>query len=374
MIMKKNKKPVDATVGMAVMDAFPVLFFAVSMVLIGLIFYSVIFDIGAVLCILAGAGKVVWKFGLAVSGKNRVILNKQFRYLMIGGFVLIIISLIVRRPSVTVIWKNVSSFPCNILIIIGIAGMVVMGILGARLDHSRRKANWIEQSVNLVAQICIVLAIVIIWYGSDYYNADLGQDFTGSDSVQVTEIKNGLYFDGEGTDTALIFYPGAKVEYTAYEPLMEELAEEGVDCFLVEMPYNLAIFGVNRADAIISEYSYDSWYISGHSLGGAMAASYAAKNQDKMDGVILLGAYATKSLGDLPVLAVYGSEDGVLNREKLEEGRAYSDNYTEVCIDGGNHARFGCYGEQTGDGTATISREEQRQETIESIMDLINRE
>ncbi len=372
--MKKNKKPVDATVGMAVMDAFPVLFFAVSMIFIGLIFHSVIFDVGAVLCILAGAGKVVWKFGLAVSGKNRAILNKQFRYLMIGGFAVIIISLIVRKPSASVIWKNVSSFPCNILIIIGIAGMIVMGILGARLDHSRRKANWIEQSVNLVAQICIVLAVVIIWYGSDYYHADFEQDFTGSDSVQITEIKNGLYFDGEGTDTALIFYPGAKVEYTAYVPLMEELAEEGVDCFLVEMPYNLAVFGVNRADAIISEYQYDSWYISGHSLGGAMAASYAAKNQDKLDGVILLGAYATKSLGNLPVLAVYGSEDGVLNREKLEEGRAYSDNYAEVCIDGGNHAWFGCYGEQAGDGTAAISREEQRQETIESIMDLINRE
>ncbi len=70
--MRKNKKPVDATVGMAVMDAFPVLFFAVSMILIGLIFHSVIFDMGAVLCILAGAGKVVWKFGLAVSDKNRV--------------------------------------------------------------------------------------------------------------------------------------------------------------------------------------------------------------------------------------------------------------------------------------------------------------
>ncbi|MCD8075289.1 MAG: hypothetical protein LUF27_09725 [Lachnospiraceae bacterium] len=80
----------------------------------------------------------------------------------------------------------------------------------------------------------------------------------------------------------------------------------------------MAIFGINRADDVMKEYDYEHWYISGHSLGGAMAASYAAENTDKLDGVILPAAYATKDLGDLAVLSIYGSNDGVLSVEKVE--------------------------------------------------------
>ncbi|MCD8078030.1 MAG: alpha/beta hydrolase [Lachnospiraceae bacterium] len=153
---------------------------------------------------------------------------------------------------------------------------------------------------------------------------------------------------------------------------MMELAENGMDCFLLEMPYNLAIFGMNRADDILSAYSYESWYISGHSLGGAMAASYTAGHTEDLNGVVLLAAYATKSLDDLPVLAIYGNEDGVLSIEKLETGRQYAEDYTEICIDGGNHAGFGCYGVQSGDGVASITQEEQWTQTVETILDWMN--
>ncbi len=369
---KKDKENVlEPTVRMAVFDALPVVCFAASMVFVCLFYPSVFFILGAVLCVLAGLGKVLWKLIRAVSGKDRTVLDKQFPYMMLAGAILIVISLLVRRPSWAVIWKNLASFPCNILFLIALAGFVAMGILAVRLDKTLRRANRIEQTVNLVAQICLLFGIIIVWYGSSYYRADAGVEayLTSTDTVSVTEIKNGLFFDGSGTDTALVFYPGAKVEYTAYAPVMMELAEDGVDCFLLEMPYNLAVFGINRADQVLSAYSYDYWYVSGHSLGGAMVSSYAAKHTDELDGCILLAAYATKSLGDLPVLVIYGSEDGVLNFEAVEEGRAYSSDYTEVCIEGGNHAGFGFYGPQAGDGEATISREEQWSDTVDTIDD-----
>lgn len=99
-----------------------------------------------------------------------------------------------------------------------------------------------------------------------------------------------------------------------------------------------------------------------------MAASYAVNHTDRLDGLILLAAYATSSLGDLPALAIYGSEDGVLSMEKLEDGQQYVKNYTEICIDGGNHAGFGSYGAQSGDGEADITQEEQWEQTVEEIM------
>jgi poly(3-hydroxybutyrate) depolymerase len=117
-------------------------------------------------------------------------------------------------------------------------------------------------------------------------------------------------------------------------------------------------------------YSYTNWYIGGHSLGGAMAANYAANHEKLLSGVVLLAAYSTKKLSDsLAVISVYGSEDHVLNMKKLKEGDAYlPDTAVKYVIDGGNHAQFGNYGEQDGDGKALISAEDQQRQTAELIV------
>ena len=136
----------------------------------------------------------------------------------------------------------------------------------------------------------------------------------------------------------------------------------------------MAFLGKNKAEDIINSYAYESWYMSGHSLGGAMAADYAAEHLEMLDGLVLLAAYPTKELkaDDFSALCLYGSEDGVLNMEKVEKGREYMPSaYVEVCINGGNHAQFGNYGNQKGDKTAAISRIEQQEQTIKEICKMI---
>ena len=172
----------------------------------------------------------------------------------------------------------------------------------------------------------------------------------------------------------MIFYPGAKVQAESYLPILYRLSEHGVDTFLVEMPGNLAILGKDKAEQILAEYEYENWYMSGHSLGGAMAASYSAEHIEELAGIVLFAAYTTESLKaeDFTVLSIYGSEDAVLNMENIEDGRALvPENYIEICIEGGNHAYFGNYGEQDGDGVATITREEQQKQTVAAIIDMI---
>lgn len=72
---------------------------------------------------------------------------------------------------------------------------------------------------------------------------------------------------------------------------------------------------------------------------------------------------------NLTVLSIYGSEDGVLNIGKVAEGKAIvCGEYRELVIEGGNHAQFGSYGEQAGDGKAKISAAEQWQRTAEFIL------
>ena len=238
------------------------------------------------------------------------------------------------------------------------------------------KKIWNNKKIVLPLLAGVILLITALWYVNDYYHTDenVQEYLQKKDSVSVTEMSDGLYLDGPGDNAAMIFYPGAKVEYTAYLPLLSDLAEQGIDCFLIKMPCNLAFFGQNKAKKIMDSYEYDHWYLSGHSLGGAMAASYASGHLESLNGLVLLAAYPTKSLksDSFSVLSLYGSEDGVLNMEKMEEGKAYMPvDYAEVCIEGGNHAQFGNYGEQKGDHAADISREEQQAQTVEAILKMM---
>ncbi len=237
------------------------------------------------------------------------------------------------------------------------------------------KKIWKKKKLIFPIVLGIIIVIVMFIYVNDYYHSDehVQEYLNGSEEVSVLEIEDGLYLDGSGEDSALIFYPGAKVEYTAYLSLLYQLADEGIDCFLVKMPCNLAFLGQNKAEEIIDSYDYEHWYLSGHSLGGAMAASYACEHLEGLDGLALLASYPTKSLESdtFAVVSVYGSEDGVLNMDKVKEGRGLMpSDYTEVCIEGGNHALFGDYGKQDGDHDAVISKEEQQEQTVSAILQM----
>lgn len=237
-----------------------------------------------------------------------------------------------------------------------------------------------KRRVGLIVAI-LVIAIVLGCgiYVSDYYRAlpealaVLGQD---KDGVTVTETKNEqVVFAPENPQAGLIFYPGGKVQYEAYAPLVQKLAESGILCVLVHMPANLAVLDMNAADGIREQFpEVEEWYIGGHSLGGSMAASYISDHVTEYEGLVLLAAYSTENLGDsgLKVVSVYGSEDGVMNMEKYAENREnLPDDFSETVIAGGNHAYFGAYGLQEGDGTASITSEEQIEAAAEAILGLI---
>ena len=222
-----------------------------------------------------------------------------------------------------------------------------------------RKKRWI---IPIVILFLIVLSFLL--YTANYYRAaEEGRRALKSDGVTVEKTGFGWRFDGPADDAALIFYPGAKVDEAAYAPLLHRLAESGVDVCLVKMPLHFAIFGADKADRVMERFGYQNWYIGGHSLGGVMAARYAAKHD--LQGVILLASYPIETL-DEPMLLVYGSVDGVLNRERVENAAQYGSVET-VVIEGGNHAGFGNYGKQRGDNPALISAEEQQERTLAAI-------
>lgn len=196
----------------------------------------------------------------------------------------------------------------------------------------------------------------------------------GNAEVSVREIDGGYFFDGPGDSAAIVFYPGAKVECRAYAPLILKLAESGFDCFLADVPFNFAIFGANTADRFIKEYNYDSWIMAGHSMGGIVATNYAQAHSDIVDGIILLASYPTENVNNsIKLCSIYGNNDGCLDIDEYNNNKTKwpADSY-EYIIDGGNHAQFGDYGFQKGDGMASVSDDDQQRITMEIIAEYFN--
>lgn len=242
------------------------------------------------------------------------------------------------------------------------------------MKNKRRILIW---TISVTLAIAIMIGVCSI-YVSDYYRADNTAitSFTASHSVSPNENPDGIItFEPIDPIAGFIFYPGGKVEYTAYVPLMSALAEKGVLCILIPMPFNLAVLDMNAAKGMTEQYpGIDNWYIGGHSLGGAMAASFVADNSDDFEGLILLGSYSTTQIA-LPVLSIYGSEDKVMNREKYDKYKSnINSSLTETVIEGGCHAYFGMYGAQDGDGMPSISNEEQINITVTEIIKFIGKE
>ena len=230
----------------------------------------------------------------------------------------------------------------------------------------------------VVAAVLLVLIVGIAIYLGIYYRADdtALAALASDDVVRVNQKEQYVSFEPEEPEVGLIFYPGGKVEHTAYAPLMRALAERGVLCVVVEMPFRLAVFDVNKADCVRGDFpQIRCWYMAGHSLGGSMAANYVANHSDSFQGLILLAAYSTTDLSGsgLDVLSVFGDQDEVMNRKKYEKYRGnLPADMDERIISGGNHAQFGSYGPQSGDGEARITAQEQVQITADLIVEFMN--
>lgn len=183
-------------------------------------------------------------------------------------------------------------------------------------------------------------------------------------------------FEPEGVPTAgFIFYPGGLVDPAAYAPLMQRLSDGGVLAIIVPMPLDLAVFGIGSADKVVESYpNIDTWIIGGHSLGGAMACEHVKDGAGEIDGLALLASYPADStdLSELPIAAVsiFGSEDGVAGDVFEQSLQRLPDGTSLEVILGGNHAQFGNYGPQEGDGVASLSRDEQQRLTANAIVEL----
>ena len=186
--------------------------------------------------------------------------------------------------------------------------------------------------------------------------------------VRFEQVNQWLVFSPTDAQSrlGLILYPGGRVDYRAYAPHASAIANQGFTVIIVPMPLNLAFFGINRADDVISAFpEINQWAIGGHSLGGAMTAEFIKNDPNKVDALVLWASYPGEnnnlSGSNLPILTVSAENDGLATPEDIAAStNRLPAETTFVEISGGNHAGFGWYGAQNGDGEALLSKTEQQ--------------
>jgi dienelactone hydrolase len=244
--------------------------------------------------------------------------------------------------------------------------------------NTRTVRRWWRWIVGGLLLIMIVAAGAFVAWAYSVNSMPEAQDALVSTDALTVNTEDWISFVPDSPpQTGFIFYPGGRVPAEAYAPLARRIAQEG---YLVVIPYaplRLAIINPGVADGIIERFSgVENWVVGGHSLGGATAAIYASGQADSLAGLIFLASFppddALADREELDVLSIYASEDGLALQEEVENSAQDLPPGTEfVLIEGGNHAQFGYYGEQGGDGEASISREDQITQTVEAITEFL---
>ncbi|WP_264777304.1 alpha/beta hydrolase [Deinococcus aetherius] len=211
----------------------------------------------------------------------------------------------------------------------------------------------------------------------------VGQDaaYPGARAMARLEREPQPFIDiapvGTEADTLLILYPGGLVRPQAYEWIGRALAGRGVRTVIPVFPLDLAVLSVNRADALIGRFGAGKRvFLAGHSLGGAMAAGYAARHGDQLSGLILMGAYPPNnvSLRDsrLRVLSLLAERDGVASPGEVRGGLERLPPGTQLTVlPGAVHAFFGRYGPQRGDGLPTVERATTEAQIVQAVGDFL---
>lgn len=221
----------------------------------------------------------------------------------------------------------------------------------------------------IVVIILVILSIILgygIWYVNDYYKVE------NNSEVQVAtknaKINNDYieFNHNSNSKIGIIFYPGGKVYPLAYNVMLNNLSHKNYHVFGLKVLFNLAILDENKANSVINNHkNIKKWVLIGHSLGGVTAQNFANKHKNIVNAVIHLGSYPLDSKNNVTNLAIYGSLDKVVNKTKLKNAEQIFE------INGANHAQYGNYGKQKGDGQATISSQMQQEITINKIIEFM---
>lgn len=277
---------------------------------------------------------------------------------------------------------GVASIVGAVLVVFGVRDLAGHGQVRPRPARRRR---WVVVGGRaLAATLCLTIVGSIVYLRPFGATDDALRSVKGTDAVSVTTTPTRITLTpraAAGTSrptiqSGLIFQPGARVDPRAYVRLLSPISAAGVLVVIVKQPMGIGFTATGAPSGIIEDHpDVAHWSVGGHSLGGVAASSYVEDHPDQVDGLLLWASYPLGSLAGLDhvaVTSIYGTEDGLATPEDIKDSRAdLPPDTTYVDVTGGVHAFFGDYGEQPGDGTPTVSREQAQTEIVEASVALV---
>lgn len=223
--------------------------------------------------------------------------------------------------------------------------------------------------------LCLVFLVLLAACSYVAVPQDLPEGVTVTDWTEYLLVES----NAGQPEQSVMFYPGALVEPSAYVPVLAPLAAKGYRVCVVRFPADLAVLDAGKGIRLARQLG-GSWVIGGHSLGGVMAANAVRTEPALFRGLFFLASWPASgdSLADWPgrVLSLSASNDGLSTPAEIQANKVLQP--PEAAVDtpqavwpagsgwtvyhqiaGGNHAQFGSYGAQDGDGVATITAREQ---------------
>jgi len=230
--------------------------------------------------------------------------------------------------------------------------------------------------LGIVAVLALATVGFLVWAHIEMLGErDVALEVWENDAVSVTSTDGTIVLSPEVPNgSGLVFIPGAKVDPYAYMYKLSGIVESGTTVVITKPTLNLAFFDTRSFDELVAGVDgVDNWLIGGHSLGGVKACMLA-ETDERITGLALFGSYCANDLSDsgLAVVSIAASEDGLSTQTKIKDAAHELPADTEFAvIDGANHASFGDYGRQPGDGTATASDEDVRDEITGLVAALV---
>jgi pimeloyl-ACP methyl ester carboxylesterase len=240
--------------------------------------------------------------------------------------------------------------------------------------------TWFKRmSIGLILLLVLMTLGLWIWSESSSYPAgELARaSLESSEAVSVSSKEWIVFEPNSPRGPGVIFYPGGLVDPAAYAPILRNLADAGYLAVITPMPFNLAIFNTDTAQAVQAAFpDILTWVIAGHSLGGAAASIHAENEAEDFAALILWDSfpanYADLSDNAISVISIFGTHNQVPNPDGFNDTRSLLPANTQfVGIEGANHTQFGDYGAQDGDIEAQLSQAEQHEIVTDLVLEFL---
>ena len=211
----------------------------------------------------------------------------------------------------------------------------------------------------IVALLAVGAILLALWYRIDGQPLpETAQYLAGEGFAAVKEDDGSFVFtpiaaNGHG----LVIMHGALIKPQSYAQTAAYFAQLGYTVFVPSGPGRLSVNAVDSAAARLDSFGVQDWFFIGHSMGGYSSLELISRHQPNVRALALwaAGVPADFSGLNLPMLYIWGDNDGLQPLERFAEGQAnLPESVHYVTLPGANHKNFAMYSHQYFDNDAIL--------------------